>query len=154
MHSKYLKKAIQLASENIDVGGGPFGAVIVKDGKVIAEASNKVTVRNDPTAHAEVEAIRKAGEELGSYDLSDCVLYASCEPCPMCLGAIYWAHISEVYFAATRYDAENAGFDDSHIYNELTLPLADRKIKMSKLDENSAISLFEKWNEKLDKDTY
>jgi guanine deaminase len=154
MHSKHLQRAIELASENIDVGGGPFGAVIVKDGKVIAEASNKVTVKNDPTAHAEVEAIRKAGEEIGSFDLSDCILYASCEPCPMCLGAIYWAHISEVYFAATRYDAEHAGFDDSHIYDELSLPLADRKIRMAKQDEESAVKLFEKWNEKLDKDSY
>jgi guanine deaminase len=154
MHSKYLQRAIQLASENIDAGGGPFGAVVVKDGVVIAEASNKVTVKNDPTAHAEVEAIRKAGEAFGNYDLSDCILYASCEPCPMCLGAIYWAHIPEVYYAADRYDAEKAGFDDSLIYEELKKAAADRSIKMLKLEESTAKRLFLKWDEKSDKNPY
>lgn len=154
MHSKYLLRAIHLASENIDSGGGPFGAVIVRDGKVIAEASNKVTVKNDPTAHAEVEAIRKAGEAIGNYDLSDCTLYASCEPCPMCLGAIYWAHIPVVYFAADRYDAEKAGFDDSLIYEELKKPTSERKMKMLKIEEAQATALFSKWNEKIDKDSY
>ena len=124
-----MLRAIELAERNAaSVTGGPFGAVVVKDGKVIAEASNTVTVDNDPTAHAEVNAIRKACAALGTFDLSGCELYTSCEPCPMCLAACYWAHIDKVYYAADREDAAAAGFDDSDIYREVALPVDGRKI--------------------------
>jgi tRNA(Arg) A34 adenosine deaminase TadA len=154
MHDPFMRRAIEIASDNIESGGGPFGAVIVKDGKVIAEASNKVTQLNDPTAHAEVMAIRKAGEQLGNFDLSECVIYASCEPCPMCLGAIYWARLSVVYYASDRQDAEEAGFDDSLIYEELGKPVGERMLKMVRLPEPSAALVFRKWNEKTDKTRY
>jgi tRNA(Arg) A34 adenosine deaminase TadA len=154
MHLKFLQRAIELADKNIDTGGGPFGAVIVKDGKVIAEASNQVTVSNDPTAHAEVVAIRNAGKNFSNFDLSECILYASCEPCPMCLGAIYWARIEKVYYAADRFDAEKAGFDDSLIYDELAKPIIDRKMKMVKMEISSASSVFRKWSDKTDKEPY
>jgi guanine deaminase len=154
MHDPFMRRAVELANDNIDAGGGPFGAVIVKDGKIIAEASNRVTLLNDPTAHAEVMAIRKAGEQLENFDLSDCVIYASCEPCPMCLGAIYWARLSAVYFASDRQDAEESGFDDSLIYEELAKPVGERKLKMIRLDDPSAELVFRKWNEKTDKTRY
>lgn len=154
MHRSYIKKAIELADKNVDEGGGPFGAVIVRDGQIIAEASNRVTLQNDPTAHAEIVAIRSAGEKLGTFDLSGCVIYASCEPCPMCLGAIYWSRISEVYYASDRKDAENAGFDDSLIYDELARPIDARKLKMVQVSDDTANILFQKWNNKTDKEPY
>ncbi|HOF08203.1 MAG TPA: nucleoside deaminase, partial [Bacteroidales bacterium] len=118
----FLKLAIELAKENVKNGGGPFGAVIVKDGQIIAKGTNRVTSHNDPTAHAEIVAIRQACEKLNDFQLTDCIIYSSCEPCPMCLGAIYWARPKKLVFAADKFDAANAGFDDSMIYDEIQLP--------------------------------
>jgi len=140
-----MRKAIQLSVNNIDNGGGPFGAVIVKDGKIIAEAANSVTNDNDPTAHAEVNAIRKASKLLNTFDLSDCQIYTSCEPCPMCLGAIYWARISKLYYAATKDDAAKADFDDSFIYKEFALPKDQRSIPSLQLMRDDAVKVFEAW---------
>lgn len=142
-----MLRAIELAERNASsVTGGPFGAVIVKDGKVIAEASNTVTVDNDPTAHAEVNAIRKACTALGTFDLSGCELYTSCEPCPMCLAACYWAHIDKVYYAADREDAAAAGFDDSDIYREVALPVDRRRIPFVHIMEKEGLRPFMLWN--------
>lgn len=154
MHDKFLNRAIELAREGMEKGGGPFGAVIVKDDKILAESYNRVTLRNDPTAHAEVEAIRKAGEAIGDYNLEGCTIYASCEPCPMCLGAIYWAHISKIVYAADRSDAKNAGFDDEMIYKELSKPVSDRKIEMQQKNPEKVRKLFRDWNEQIDKQPY
>jgi guanine deaminase len=154
MHSEYIRRTIELAEGNIDAGGGPFGALIVKEGKIIAEASNRVTPENDPTAHAEVLAIREAARRLNSYDLSGCTLYASCEPCPMCLGAIYWARIQEVYYASDREDAEKAGFDDSVIYKEIGKEPGERQLRMVRIEEPAAGRLFRRWIEKEDKQRY
>ena len=118
-----MREAIKLSLDNIDHDGGPFGAVIVKDGKIIARGANRVTASVDPTAHAEVNAIREAARVLGTFDLSGCEIYTSCEPCPMCLGAIYWAHLDKVYYGNTKADAKEIGFDDSFIYDELALPV-------------------------------
>ena len=153
-HSTYIRRAIELAERNMETGGGPFGAVIVKDGAVIAEAANRVTRDHDPTAHAEIMAIREAGRKLNNFDLSGCVIYTSCEPCPMCLGAIYWARISEVWYASGKEDAEAAGFDDSLIYEELAKEAGERKLKMVRMDEPRAGELFRKWIEKPDKEPY
>lgn len=145
---KFLKRAVELAEENITSGkGGPFGAVVVRNGIIIAEGSNHVTHHNDPTAHAEIVAIRKACSELDTFQLNDCDIYCSCEPCPMCLGAIYWARPRAVYFAAGKYDASQAGFDDSFIYDEILVPPADRKIKTVQVKLPEAISVFRKWTE-------
>lgn len=142
-----MLRAIELAERNASsVTGGPFGAVVVKDGKVIAEASNTVTVDNDPTAHAEVNAIRKACAALGTFDLSGCELYTSCEPCPMCLAACYWAHIDKVYYAADREDAAAAGFDDSDIYREVALPEDRRRIPFVHIMEKEGLRPFMLWN--------
>jgi len=142
-----MLRAIELAERNASsVTGGPFGAVVVKDGKVIAEASNTVTVDNDPTAHAEVNAIRKACAALGTFDLSGCELYTSCEPCPMCLAACYWAHIDKVYYAADREDAAAAGFDDSGIYREVALPVDRRRIPFVHIMEKEGLRPFMLWN--------
>ena len=142
-----MLRAIELAERNASsVTGGPFGAVVVKDGKVIAEASNTVTVENDPTAHAEVNAIRKACAALGTFDLSGCELYTSCEPCPMCLAACYWAHIDKVYYAADREDAAAAGFDDSDIYREVALPVDRRRIPFVHIMEKEGLRPFMLWN--------
>lgn len=142
-----MLRAIELAERNASsVTGGPFGAVVVKDGKVIAEASNTVTVDNDPTAHAEVNAIRKACAALGTFDLSGCELYTSCEPCPMCLAACYWAHIDKVYYAADREDAAAAGFDDSDIYREVALPVDRRRIPFVHIMEKEGLRPFMLWN--------
>jgi guanine deaminase len=145
MLEKYMQMAIQEAIENIDKGGGPFGAVIVKDGTIISRCGNRVTQDNDPTAHAEVLAIREAAGKLGTWDLSDCEIYSSCEPCPMCLGAIYWAHIPVIYFGADREDAKLAGFDDSAIYDEIGKIPSKRKIKMVNILREKALAGFEKW---------
>jgi guanine deaminase len=142
----FMKMAIDLAMKNVKTGrGGPFGAVVVKDGKVIAAEANCVTATNDPTAHAEIVVIRKACKELGSFQLEGCEIYTSCEPCPMCLGAIYWARPAAVYFANTRAHAAEAGFDDAFIYDEIPLPPEKRTIKMSQLHLPAAQEHFDAW---------
>lgn len=151
---KFLRKAIQLSIQQVDRGGGPFGALIVKDGKIIATGENKVTLKNDPTAHAEIVAIRKAAQKLKTFDLRGCEIYASCEPCPMCLAAIYWAHIDAIYFGNTKADAKSAGFDDSFIYEELKLKSADRSLKASKYLSDEAAVAFKKWQHKEDRVEY
>ncbi len=151
---QFMTKSIDLSIENIKNGGGPFGAVIVKDGEVIAAGVNKVTKNTDPTAHAEVIAIREAAKKLGTFDLSGCVIYASCEPCPMCLGAIYWAHIDKIFYGNTKYDAKDIGFDDSFIYDEIERPINERKIETAQLLHNKAIVAFKEWGVKVDKIEY
>jgi guanine deaminase len=141
-----MERAIQLSIEGVQSGrGGPFGAVIVRDGKIIAEGSNEVTSTNDPTAHAEVLAIRRACEKLGAFELKDCELYTSCEPCPMCLGAIYWTRLSRIYFASTAEDAAKAGFDDSFIYGELKQPFSGRRIPTIQMMREEALAGFRAW---------
>ena len=155
MSNPFMARAIQLSIENVHSNnGGPFGAVIVRDGKIIAENVNRVTSTNDPTAHAEVLAIRQACTKLGVFELLDCELYTSCEPCPMCLGAIYWAHISRMYFANSAEDAAAIGFDDSFIYKELKLPHAERKIPTRQMMREEALAAFKAWAEKPDKIAY
>jgi len=149
-----MRKAIKLSIENVKRGGGPFGAVIVKDGKIISTGTNLVTKNNDPTAHAEVNAIRKAARKLGTFDLSGCEIYTSCEPCPMCLGAIYWARLDRMYYGNSKTDAKNIGFDDSFIYDELKLKPADRKIATKRFLSEEAIRAFEDWKNKEDKIEY
>jgi len=145
---EFMKKVIQLAKENVSSGkGGPFGAIVVKDGQVIAEAMNEVTCCDDPTAHAELVAIRRACQELKTYQLTGCEIYSSCEPCPMCLGAIYWARPDRVYYAGTRKDAAAFGFDDDFIYDEIKLPPKDRKIPFINLMRNEAVEIFREWDE-------
>jgi tRNA(Arg) A34 adenosine deaminase TadA len=152
---KWMREAIRLAEGNVGSGqGGPFGAVVVRNGEVIARGSNQVTAWNDPTAHAEVVAIRAACEALGHFQLTGCDLYTSCEPCPMCLGAIYWARPDRVFFANTRQDAAHIGFDDAFIYEELTRDLHERKIEMIPLLRNEALHAFSLWKEKGDKTLY
>ncbi|MCP8899733.1 nucleoside deaminase [Gilvimarinus xylanilyticus] len=153
-HRDYLQRSIDLAADSAASGGGPFGAVIVGDGKVLAAASNKVTSSCDPTAHAEVVAIREACEYLQSHQLTGCVLYASCEPCPMCLGAIYWARLDAVYFAATREQAAAAGFDDSLIYREVAQPLSQRQIPFQHLADNDSERPFAQWHSNAGKTLY
>ena len=151
---KYMRKAIALSIENIQKGGGPFGAVIVKDGKVIATGVNRVTANNDPTAHAEVTAIRKASKKLGTFDLAGCEIYTSCEPCPMCLGAVYWAHLDKMYYGNTKTDAKNIGFDDSFIYDEIDLKPENRRVETTQLLPDEAIKAFENWAKSEDKIEY
>lgn len=153
-HNTYMLDAIQLSIDNVKKGAGPFGAVIVKDGKTIAAAANSVTIENDPTAHAEVNAIRKACKTLNTFDLSGCVIYTSCEPCPMCLGAIYWAHIDKVYYGNNKTDARNIGFDDSFIYDEIDLPIHKRKVNFEQLLPEKAIQAFKDWQDNEDKVEY
>ena len=154
-HELFMRAAIQLAEEGLKAGaGGPFGAVVVKDGIIIGRGWNQVTSMNDPTAHAEVMAIRDACSKLGSFQLDDCEIYTSCEPCPMCLGAIYWARPNKVYYACTHNDAAKAGFDDSFIYEEITITPADRKIPGIMLLQEEARKVFEKWLQKEDKVKY
>ncbi len=143
---EFLIEAIRLSRENITDGlGGPFGAVIVKDGKIIGEGKNEVLESNDPTAHAEIQAIRNASKHLNNYDLQGCEIYTSCEPCPMCLAAIYWARIDYIYFANTKKDAADIGFDDDFIYKELSLPENERKIKMVRYNLEDAKKVFLDW---------
>ena len=141
-----LLRAIEIAGNGINEGGGPFGAVISKDGKIISQAFNKVVLTSDPTAHAEILAIRQASHVLKSHDLSDCVLYSSCEPCPMCLGAIYWAGIKKVFYASDRHDAEEAGFSDKLIYEEIVLDPEKRKIAFLKMTDAGGEEVFKKWD--------
>lgn len=150
----FMRKAISLAMENIKNGGGPFAAVIVRDGVEIASGVNRVTANNDPTAHAEVSAIRAACAKLGTFNLSGCVLYTSCEPCPMCLGAIYWAHIDKIYYGANKFDAAAANFDDSFIYRELELPKEKRRVVAEELLPDEAKAPFDAWREKNDRVEY
>lgn len=150
----FMREAIRLSDENVKNGGGPFGAVIVKNGEIIATGVNRVTANNDPTAHAEVSAIRAAGQKLGTFDLSDCDIYTSCEPCPMCLGAIYWAHLDRMYYACNKDDAADAGFDDSFIYKELDLEASERRLKSENMLRSEALKTFEAWKEKSDKVEY
>jgi len=151
----FMREAIRLSLENMRSGkGGPFGAVIVKNGEIIARGFNQVTSSNDPTAHAEVVAIREACKTLGSFQLDGCEIYTSCEPCPMCLGAIYWARPEKMYYANTKVDAANIGFDDQFIYEEIELPLANRKLKCEHLLNEEALVVFKEWSEKQDKIEY
>jgi hypothetical protein len=150
----FMREAIRLSDENVKNGGGPFGAVIVKNGEIIATGVNRVTANNDPTAHAEVSAIRAAGQKLGTFDLSGCDIYTSCEPCPMCLGAIYWAHLDRMYYACNKDDAADAGFDDSFIYKELDLEASERRLKSENILRSEALKTFEAWKEKSDKVEY
>jgi tRNA(Arg) A34 adenosine deaminase TadA len=144
---KFLREAIRLAVENVEDGdGGPFGVVIVKDGKIIAKGKNTVIQTNDPTAHAEIVAIRNACRELGTFQLTGCEIYSSCEPCPMCLGAIYWSRPDKLYFAASKDDAAQAGFDDRLIYEEISFPLSGRKIPTTQLLRNEALKAFDVWD--------
>ena len=149
-----MRKAIELSIENVKNGGGPFGAVIVRNGQVIATGTNRVTAHNDPTAHAEVSAIREACHKLNTFDLSGCEIYTSCEPCPMCLGAIYWAHLDKIYYGNNKTDAAAIGFDDSFIYDELALPREKRQKSMEELLPEEAISAFKLWQTTDDKTAY
>jgi tRNA(Arg) A34 adenosine deaminase TadA len=152
---KFMREAISLSQKGMrDNEGGPFGAIIVRNGEIVGRGNNKVTKNNDPTAHAEVNAIRDACENLGTFQLSDCELYTSCEPCPMCLGAIYWARLKKVYYACTREDAAKIGFDDDFIYQEIEKPLAERKIPMEQMDREEARKVFDEWEGKEDKIGY
>ena len=144
---KFLLMAVEIASKSIDTGGGPFGAVITKDGKLLSEENNKVVLTNDPTAHAEILAIRSAAKILETHDLKDCTLYTSCEPCPMCLGAIYWSGIKKVVYACDRNDAENAGFSDKLIYEEIMLDPAERIISFISINDSGGKEVFRKWDE-------
>jgi len=147
-HKQYMREAIRLSIEKMQAGfGGPFGAVVVRNGEVIAHGFNNVTSSNDPTAHAEVDAIRKACAALGKFQLDDCDLYTSCEPCPMCLGAIYWARFRKVYYGNTKQDAAAVGFDDQFIYEELEKPLPSRSITMEQLLPEEAIVAFREWDQ-------
>jgi guanine deaminase len=151
----FMARAIELAIENVRSGrGGPFGAVVVKDGRVLAEGTNRVTSLNDPTAHAEVIAMRTACAALGAFQLDGCDLYTTCEPCPMCLGAIYWARPARVYFAATAADAAAAGFDDAFIYQQIALPRAEREIPFLELMREESLACFRAWAEKQDRIDY
>lgn len=155
MKNLFMARAIQLSLENVRSGrGGPFGAVIAKNGAIIGEGTNQVTATNDPTAHAEIFAIREACKRLGTFRLEGCDIYASCEPCPMCLGAIYWAHLARIYFANAAEDASKIGFDDSVIYREIAQPHSQRKIPMVQLMRDEALAAFRAWQAKPDKIAY
>ena len=154
MGEQFMREAIRLANESVARGGGPFGAVIVKDGMIIAKSSNSVTLDHDPTAHAEVNAIRQACQRLGTFDLSGCTIYTSCEPCPMCLGAIYWAHIDRIYYGNTRQDAADIGFNDDFIYTEFGKTLEQRALPIVPLLRDEARDTFRRWAAKTDKVEY
>ena len=149
-----MRKAIELSIDNVANGGGPFGAVIARNGEIIATGVNRVTAQCDPTAHAEVSAIRAAAAQLGTFNLSGCEIYTSCEPCPMCLGAIYWARLDKIYYANNQLDAQHIDFDDSFIYDELRLPASARKLPSEVLLREEAIQAFELWAAKSDKVEY
>lgn len=154
-HEQFMRRAIELARKGVDDNlGGPFGCVVVKDGRIIGEGCNQVTSTNDPTAHAEVVAVRQACRSLGSFQLDGCSIYTSCEPCPMCLGAIYWSRPARIFVAATREDAAAAGFDDELFYDELEKPNNERQLKMESLLREESRLVFQKWVEKSDKVEY
>ena len=155
MDNSFMARAIQLSLDNVRYGnGGPFGAVIVKEGSIVAEGVNRVTATSDPTAHAEVTAIREACSKLGAFELRGCEIYTSCEPCPMCLGAIYWARLARIYYGNVAADAAKAGFDDSFIYREIAHPMAERSIPMVQMMPEQARAAFRAWQEKPDKARY
>lgn len=154
MNKEYMMKAIELSKNSVANGGGPFGAVIVKDGNIVAEGSNCVTLNNDPTAHAEVTTIRKACTALNTFDLSGCEIYTSCEPCPMCLSAIYWARIERIYYGCDKVDAKDIGFDDSFIYEQIELKPEFRSIPSSQILHTEALEAFKMWTDKDDKVEY
>jgi guanine deaminase len=154
-HNSFLDKAFEIAFNGIrSNAGGPFGAVVVKDGQIIGSGCNNVTSSNDPTAHAEVTAIRDACRNINTFDLSGATIYSTCEPCPMCFSAIYWANIKTVYFSSTRYDAADIGFRDNHIYEEMDVPLAERMVPFLHVDHPQASALFREWFDKQDKMPY
>lgn len=154
MHSTFMLRAIELSRTNIDNNGGPFGAVIVKDGKILAEGTNRVTASNDPTAHAEIIAIRAACAALNTFNLTGCTIYTSCEPCPMCLAAIYWARIDKIFYANTKEDAASIGFDDAFIYRELSLPISQRHVPIQQLLNPERLEAFSLWQNKTTKTHY
>lgn len=155
MNEKFMKMACEIASENVMNGGGPFGCVIIDScNNIVSKGKNMVTVLNDPTAHAEVVAIRNACTTLNTFNLKHYTLYTSCEPCPMCLSAIYWSRIDNIYYGNSRTDAKNIGFDDEFIYNELSKNIDDRKVKMKRCCETDAILSFQLWSNKKDKIKY
>ena len=150
----FLARAVELAMSGMKNGGGPFGAVIVRDGKIIAEAYNRVVPDHDPTAHAEIIAIREASSTLKTHDLSGCTLYTTCEPCPMCLGAIYWSGIRKVFYSCSRNDAATSGFNDKLIYEEIALDPSERKVSFIKVEDAGAIEIFKTWDNLEDKKPY
>lgn len=153
--AKFMRKAIRLSIANVEkLKGGPFGAVVVKDGKVIARGTNSVTLTNDPTAHAEIVAIRKACKILKTYQLTGCEIFTSCEPCPMCLAAIYWARPDKIYYANSKEDAAAINFDDKLIYEEIAKPVSERKIFTQQILREEALAAFKKWSESPDKIEY
>ena len=154
MKNEFMKRAIELSIESVNKGGGPFGCVIVKDEKIVSEGSNKVTSSKDPTAHGEIVAIREACKKVNNFSLSGFELYSSCEPCPMCLSAIYWARIDKIYYANTRKDAKKIDFDDSLIYSEFQKSIDKRKIPMAQMMRDEALKAFELWEKKTDKVKY
>tara|TARA_B100000579_G_scaffold432007_1_gene448065 strand:+ start:4118 stop:4582 length:465 start_codon:yes stop_codon:yes gene_type:complete len=154
MRKEFMKRAIELSLESVNKSGGPFGCIIVKENKIVAEGSNKVTSSNDPTAHGEIVAIREACKNLNTFTLAGCELYSSCEPCPMCLSAIYWARIGKIYYANTRDDAKKIDFDDSLIYSEFNKNINERKIPMVQIMRDEALKAFELWDKKKDKVKY
>ena len=151
---KFMARAIELSINSANTIGGPFGSVIVKNDKIISEGSNKVTSSKYPTGHGEIVAIREACQNLNTFDLSGCEIYTSCEPCPMCLSAIYWSRLDKIYYANTREDAKNIDFDDSFIYSEIPKKIDDRKIKMVQMLRDEALKAFEIWDKKVDKIKY
>ena len=155
MNGKFMREAIRLSIQMMRRGkGGPFGAVVVRDGKIVGRGCNQVTSANDPTAHAEIVAIREACKRLKTFQLDDCDLYTSCEPCPMCLSAIYWARLGHVFYANTRQDAARINFDDDFIYREVGLPIRKRALKMKQLLRDEALAAFAEWQRKTDKILY
>jgi guanine deaminase len=154
MNAGFMSKAIAMSIENVARGGGPFAALVVKDGEVVGAGVNQVTATNDPTAHAEIVAIRAACGRLNAFQLDGCDIYTTCEPCPMCLGAIYWARPSRVFFANTREDAKDIGFDDEFIYQQIALPFGERSIPLIPMMRDEALAAFRSWQDKPDKTTY
>lgn len=153
-HDVLMREAIELSIKNIENGYGPFGAVIIKNGEIISKSVNRVTKDNDPTAHAEILAIREAAKRLKTFNLSGCIIFCSCEPCPMCLGAIYWARIDKIYYACNRSDAKNYGFDDEYLYKEINLPIGQREISFNQLLRKEALEAFKKWEKNEKKTLY
>ena len=154
MSKEFMKRAIELSIKSVNSGTGPFGAVLVKDNQIMAEGFNKVTTSNDPTSHAEIVAIRMACKVLNNFNLEGCDLYTTCEPCPMCLSAIYWARINKIYYANTRVDAQKIDFSDAMIYEELNKTIKDRKIPMHQMMRDDALKAFDMWDKKEDKIKY
>ena len=153
-NEEFMRKAIRMSVENIERGGGPFAAIIVKNGEIVSTGINSVAEENDPTAHAEINAIRSATQKLQRFKLTDCVLFTTCEPCPMCLGAVYWAGIPEIYYGNSREDAGKYGFDDSHIYQQIGMALDNRQVRFTRILGKEAIEAFNYWDQKSDKIQY